>query len=123
MDGCDDLAPPGGKRCDFLLFVASGSHKGHWVVPIELKSGKVKREDLDRIWAQLQTGADVARRLLAEDTGDSRVRLRPILGHGEILHPLVRRTLTKAHYKVTLPGTREVVRTLLCGGDIGGRLR
>ncbi|WP_425154435.1 hypothetical protein [Candidatus Palauibacter sp.] len=100
MDDCEELASPEGKRCDFLLFVASESHKGHWVVPVELKSGTVKVDDLDGIRDQLQTGSDVAHDVLSQDAGDARpVRLRPILGHGHRLHAKVRRTLTKPDYK------------------------
>ena len=65
VDGCDALAPPSRKRCDFLLFFESARsakrRPRRWAIPIELKSGTVKAGDLEGIREQIQCGADVAR--------------------------------------------------------------
>lgn len=113
MDGCHELASPTEKRCDFLLFAQVRSRKGHWTVPIELKAGTIKEEDLDGIREQLQTGADVASDLLPDDE----VRMRPVLGHGG-LHQYLERKLTTLEYRVRLRGRREVIRAIPCRGRI-----
>lgn len=118
MDGCDDLVSPNRKRCDFLLFVQSRSRKGHWTVPIELKSGSIKEEDLTGIREQLQAGSDVAAQMLPDD----QVRMRPILGHGG-MHPHLERKLTSSEYRVRLNGRREVIRAIPCGDGIATALR
>ncbi len=121
MDHCDELAPPHRRRCDFLLFVQSSSHKGHWVAPIELK-GHVRRNDLDGIRDQLQTGAHVAEERLARvGTGNNRVRLRPILGY-TTLQPWVRLNLTTAEYQVELRGRTEHIRPLASGNSVKEKL-
>lgn len=122
VDGCDALASPDCKCCDFLLFVQSSSRRGHWVAPIELKGGTVKKDDLDGIRRQLQTGAGVAARLVVSDDAPP-VRLRPILGHGKALPALVGRLLTTDDYHVTLGGRREIIRTLECSGEIAEVLK
>jgi len=123
VDGCDELAlPKDRKRCDFLLFVPSSSSKGHWVAPIELK-GHVKRDDLDGIRDQLQTGAEVAEVGLASvGTGHDRVRVRPILGFSK-LHPFVPRHLTKPEYRIEMRGRTELIRPVECGNSIRDKLR
>lgn len=121
MDHCDELASPDRKRCDFLLFVQSSSHKGHWVAPIELK-GHVGKDDLDGIRDQLQTGARVAEeRLAGVGTGRDSVRLRPILGFSR-LHPFLLRYLTKAEYRVAMRGRTEQIRPLECGNSVKKKL-
>ena len=124
VDGCDELASQDLKRCDFLLFVQSSSSKGHWVVPIELKGGHVKKDDLEGIRDQLQTGAGVAETQLANVGSDNeQVRLRPILGFGKTLQSWVQRNLTKPEYRITMRGRTEQIRPLKCGGKIREKLR
>jgi hypothetical protein len=124
VDGCDELASPDLKRCDFLLFVPSSSSRGHWVVPIELKGGHVKKDDLDGLRDQLQAGASVAEAQFANvgaDTGQ--IRLRPILGFGKTLQSWVQRNLTKPEYRIAMCGRTEQIRPLNCGGKIREKLR
>ncbi len=114
---------PQKKRCDFLLFVHARGRKGHWTVPVELKSGTIKFDDLDDIREQLQAGADVAAKLLASEpvAGDP-IRLRPILGYGDM--PLwLQQNLTRSEFKVTLGSYRELIRPMTSGGQIGDVLR
>ena len=118
VDGCDELVSPRGKRCDFLLFAQTTSRKGHWAVPIELKSGTVKEQDLYGIQGQLQAGADVAEKRLPGE----RVRLRPVLGHGG-MKPYLERQLTRPGYRVTLRGKSEVIRAIPCGDQIATALK
>lgn len=117
VDHCDKLASPDKKRCDFLLFFESTGATRRWVAPIELKAGIVKKEDLDGIHDQLQTGANVAADLLPTD--ENRMpRLRPVLGHGKPLPTLVGRVLTTRPYRVKLSGSQEIIRTRMCGSSV-----
>lgn len=123
VDGCDVLASPNEKRCDFLLFAASTSRHGHWVAPIELKSGPARVEALPDIRDQLQTGANVAADVLAQEPAlDEPVRLRPVLGQGAA-HPRVARILTRGEYTVTFQGRRLKIRAPLCGDNIDQALK
>ena len=117
VDHCDELAPPDKRRCDFLLFCESRSGRRRWVVPIELKGGTVRLNDLDGIHGQLQTGACVAADLLPMER--SRLpRLRPVLGHGRPLPTWVGRMLTTPRYRIELSGRREIIRTKMCGESV-----
>lgn len=92
------------------------------MAPVELKSGTVKKDDLDGIRGQLQTGACVAARTVASDDAPP-ARLRPILGHGKALPAWVGRLLTTRDYHVKLGGRREIIRTLECGGKVADLLK
>ena len=92
-------------------------------MPVELKSGTIKFDGLGDIRDQLQAGADVAAKLLASEpvAGDP-IRLRPILGYGDM--PLwLQQKLTLSEFKVTLGNYRELIRPMTSGGQIGDVLR
>lgn len=120
MDGCNALAPPNRKRCDFLLFFESGKntqrHPQRWAVPIELKSGTVKARDLDAIREQIQCGADVARKLMSAAGGDG-ASLRPVLGYGSMPRH-VSLLLTRSEYRVDIGGRSELIRVVSCGDRV-----
>ena len=124
MDGCDALAPPNRKRCDFLLFFESGRstqrRSRRWAVPIELKSGTVKAADLDGIREQVQCGADVARKLMSAAGGDG-ASLRPVLGYGS-MQPHISRMLTRSEYRVDISGRSELIRIVPCSDRVDGAL-
>ena len=124
MDGCDALAPPDLKRCDFLLFFESGMGKQRrprrWAIPIELKSGTVKAVDLEGIRKQVQCGADVARKLMSAAGGDG-ASLRPVLGYGS-MQPHISLMLTRSEYRVHIGGRTELIRVVPCGGRVGDAL-
>ena len=117
VDGCDALAPPNRKRCDFLLFFESTQHRPRrWAVPIELKSGTVKENDLEGIREQIQCGADVARNLMSASGGDG-ATLRPVLGCGSMQRHLSL-MLTQREYQVNIGGRTELIRVVLCGDRV-----
>lgn len=67
------------QRCDYLFI---GSHANvEWVVPLELKRGKVEANEVRE---QLQTGADFAARHLLPSDVD--VCFRPVVAHGGKVH-------------------------------------
>lgn len=82
----------------------------------------MKKDDLDGIRRQLQTGACVAARVVMSSDAPP-ARLRPILGHGKALPALVGRLLTTRDYHVTLGGRREIIRTLECGDKVADVLK
>lgn len=124
VDGCDALAPPNRKRCDFLLFFESGRsmqrRPRRWAVPIELKSGTVKAVDLEGIREQVQCGADVARNLMSVVGGDGAV-LRPVLGYGSMQRHLSL-MLTRSEYRVDIGGRSVLIRDVRCGKRVGDAL-
>ncbi len=125
VDGCDALAPPNRKRCDFLLFFESGKSTRRrslrWAVPIELKSGTVKARDLELIHEQIQRGADVARKLMSAACGDG-ANLRPVLGYGSMPRH-VSLLLTRSEYRVDIGSRNELIRGVACGGRVGDALK
>ena len=69
-----------GSRCDYLFV---GEHRDRaWVVPIELKSGKVRASE---VRDQLQGGARFAQTLLA---AEDHFNFVPVLAHGKSIHRL-----------------------------------
>ena len=124
VDGCDALAPPDRKRCDFLLFFESGRstqrRPRRWAVPIELKRGTVKAVDLEGIREQVQCGADVARKLMSAAGGDG-ASLRPVLGCGSMQRHLSL-MLTQREYRVDIGGRSELIRVVHCGDRVCGAL-
>ena len=120
VDGCDALAPPDRKRCDFVLFFESAKSTEHrprrWASPIELKSGTVNTGDLEGIREQVQCGADVARKLMST-AGDGGARLRPVLGYG-VMQRHVSLTLTR-DYRVDIGSRSELIRGVRCGKRVG----
>ena len=124
VDGCDALAPPDRKRCDFVLFFESARSTEHrprrWAVPIELKSGTVKTGDLEGIREQIQCGADVARKLMSAADGDG-ASLRPVLGYGS-MQPHLSLMLTRSEYRVDIGGRSELIRVVPCGDRVGDAL-
>ena len=123
IDGCESLFPTRieekRKKCDFLLFVEFGSNqRRRLVVPIELKSGKVKGPDLDGIQAQLQTGADIA----VEKVDTEGVSLRPILGCRELPVPALKK-LRDPKTMIRFGSKKHHIKPLTCGDHIEQALR
>ena len=99
-------SPLGGTqtRCDYLI-VAEGDGGTGWVVPLELKHGQAR----SGVLAQLQSGADVADRILPNS---ARVALRPVVAARGI-HSQSKKALLKA--KVRFRGRAEAVKLITCG--------
>ena len=124
MDGCDALAPPNRKRCDFLLFFetvrSTKRRPRRWAVPIELKSGTVKAVDLEGIREQVQCGADVAHKLMSA-VGCNGASLRPVLGCGSMQRHLS--LMLTREYRVDIGGRSELIRVVPCGDRVGDALK
>lgn len=105
--------PEGRKRCDYLL-VADESDKT-WIVPIELKSGRLKAED---VLEQLQGGADAAGIWLPTGTF---VELVPVLAHGKSIHPQDLKVLRTR--KVQLRGKKKATVLIRCRDPLTKALR
>ena len=97
-----------GSRCDYLFV---GEHQGSaWVVPIELKSGKVRTSE---VRDQLQGGAQFAQTLLA--AGDQ-FNFVPVLVHGKSIHRLELNKLRQA--RISLRGKIQQPRLIKCGEPV-----
>lgn len=106
---CEALPiPPNQKRCDYL-FVGEESNTT-WVVPIELKSGGLKANE---VLEQLKEGISMADMLLPQRTSFQFV---PVLAHGKGIH---RNELKKLRSgKMQLRGQRKGVVLIRCGDPL-----
>ena len=95
-----------GKRCDFVLFFQK-TRNAPVIVPVELKGGGV---DASQVAEQLQAGAEFAARVVSKTSDPT---FRPILFHGQGLHPKQRRDINRA--KVRIQGVEVSIKTARCG--------
>ncbi len=100
--------PPNQKRCDYLF--VGGEDSTAWVVPIEMKGGGFKADDVAK---QLQGGSCVAHKWLPRG---SSFRFVPVLAHGKGAHPRDFRVLDR--HIITLRGKKRRIKTLGCGGKL-----
>ena len=110
---CRDLGiSQNASRCDFLFF----SDDGNWVVPMELKRGKI--DSSDQMVRQLTAGARYAASVVPRGT---EVSFRPVAVHGGG----TRRTETEAlrNAKIRFRGVSSNVELLRCGQAITAALR
>ena len=91
-----------GKRCDFVLFLQSAGDV-LVIVPMELKSGDA---DASQVAEQLQAGAEFAAGIVSKTPAPI---FRPVLFHGQGLHPKQRRELNRA--KVRIQGVDVSIET------------
>ena len=94
-----------GKKCDFVLFIQTGSEQ-LLIAPLELKRGA----DTDGVQDQLQAGARFASGIISNQ---SECTLRPILIHGKRLHETDRKDLNRA--KINFRGDEFTIKTTKCG--------
>ena len=97
------------EKCDYL-FICEPSDNEVWIAPMEFKVGNGKAS---KIADQLQSGADVAKRLISSKAFDNHdMRLRPVFACIKMdkhqRESLRRKIVTLGKYK-------EKVRTLRCG--------
>ena len=110
-----DLDKPGsplGKnqtRCDYL-FVADAQGNRGWVVPIELKKGRL---DASKAVEQLKAGASVAEQLVPDTLT---VNFRPAVASGG--NKAERAELRAERNIVRFRGSVEYVRLLKCGDKL-----
>ena len=103
---CDDLQIPGNqKRCDYL-FVGEENNTT-WVVPIELKSGGLKAQD---VVDQIQAGAGLADAWLPQEGSFQFV---PVLAHGKGIHSKDLQILRDR--KIKLRGQKKQTVLVRCG--------
>ena len=75
--GCLTVRGAGKTRCDFIFFADNAPDKPDWVAPIEMSSGRWKKQN--EIKDQLQAGANLVRKKVPVN---KRLDLRPIyVGH------------------------------------------
>ena len=111
---CEALGLSNETRCDYL-FVGE-EHKMTWVVPIELKGGKIG--SVTRVANQLRGGAELAMSLLPSDLA---FRFVPILAHKKPIHRLDLKRLRRE--KIELHGSVRMVETVKCGNRLIEALR
>jgi len=100
-------------RCDYL-FVAESSGNPGWIVPLELKSGKV---DVSRATDQLQAGAEFAERLFASNRD---VEFFPVIASGSV--PKAERRALQTS-RVRFRQRNERIRRVTCGDRLIKALR
>ena len=118
-----DLDRPGSPldqhatRCDFLIFAEEGVGKSWkaWIVPLELKA----RLEIRKVTAQLQAGADVASRLVADAAGIAFVPIVACrLKKGQ--RKYLKDSLMRVRFKNRKP---EPYRLMKCGGKLSDQIR
>ncbi len=102
------------KRCDYL-FVANESTSRNWLVPLELKKGKV---DAKKVIKQLKAGADIAQKLVPSNI---EVNFRPVVAHRGI-RKAEREELKKPRNKIRFRDFGESVRLINCGDKLNKEL-
>ena len=106
---CDHLGLSGQTRCDYL-FVAEDDGAAAWVVPMELKSGRLSAS---QVTTQLQAGADLADGWLSDGTS---FRLVPVLVHAKPMRRQARENFRRA--TVCLRGRRRQIVRIRCGASL-----
>lgn len=109
MDPRESPAGKHGKRCDFL-FVGEAKGEG-WVVPIELKKGKVNSSE---VVPQLQAGAKVAEKVVPKD---AELRFRPVVAYGRI-RKHERNLFQEEKNKIWFREMREPILLIKCGSSL-----
>lgn len=105
------------QRCDYVFF---GKVEGttDWVIPIELKEGGV---DASKVALQLQTGADVADKILTS-VAKGKVSFLPIVASGKLSkHEDIE--LRKERNKVRFRDTRAVITRIRCKSSLSDALK
>ena len=101
---------PDQPRCDYL-FVAEVAGGPGWIVPLELKRGRLHA---DKAVRQLQAGARAAEQLVPSG---AQVRFRPVAVAGSTPKDERNRLKGKGG-KIRFHGRAEVVRLLSCGAAL-----
>ncbi len=100
---CRELGIPGDRgRCDYVVFSGKG---GKWVVPMEMKKGKVD----ESVARQIQNGIDFAdTRFIPKDPG---IMFRPLCVTGRGVKPPAHQKIKTA--KVRFRGRKYEIK--ICG--------
>lgn len=109
--GADDL------RCDYLV-VAESKDRVDWIVPVEIKSGKL--EDADHAVRQLRAGLSV---IDGSAVGAGGIRLRPVIAHGRKTHRNQRKKLKLRKNRIDFHGASRYAKLIRCGSKLASVLR
>ena len=101
-------------RCDYL-FVAELDDGSSWIVPLELKRGRLHADEAVR---QLRAGALAAERLVPSG---EQVRFRPVAVTGST-PKAERNRLKNRDCRIRFRGSAEAVRLMSCGAPLAGAL-
>lgn len=101
------------KRCDFMFV----SDDGGWVVPLELKRGKL---DSGEMVEQLRAGAEFADRVVPKGAS---VRFLPIAVCGGKVHRIERDKLRSNASRIRFRGQYVYIELLKCGQALAEKLR
>ena len=107
--------PPSSVRCDYLL-IAKGPDDCGWVVPLELKRGRL---EVNQVVGQLQAGASAAEKLVPQDEA---CRFRPVVAVGNVPKSERQKLKEKAN-KIGFHRHKEPVRLMHCGDKLAKVLR
>lgn len=105
----------GDPRCDYLL-VADGNGEPAWIVPMELKRGKLRAKEVVK---QLRAGASAAACLVSQEIP---FRLCPVAVTG-YAHRSERDKLKDERNLITLKGCTTAALQMECGGKLVETLR
>ena len=115
---CKELEHPAGSRCDFI-FVSDEdviNKKDAWVVPIELKSGRLNP---GQVIPQLRAGACFADTIMPKDI---KVQFVPIVASGNMSYrPSELEEFRK--YPVKFRQIRAYIKLAECGENLSDQLR
>lgn len=106
---------PNQTRPDYL-FVAEISSQSEWVVPLELRGGKL---DAGKVVRQLQAGAGLAEQMVSSKRS---IRFRPIVASGAI-RKAERLALKRRDRQVRFHNRRAYVHRIRCGKQLAHELR
>lgn len=106
---CEPLGLSRQTRCDYL-FVAEDDGVAAWVVPMELKGGRL---NANHVTTQLQAGADLADGWLSDTTP---FRLVPVLAHKKPIHRQGRENFRRK--TVCLRGRKRRIVRIRCGAAL-----
>ena len=111
---CDELQiNRASRRCDFMFV----SDEGRWVVPLELKRGRLNAGE---IVAQLRAGAQFADRVIPKG---ATVQFRPVAVCGGKVHRIQHTKLRSKASRIRFRGRFESIKLLKCGQALTQALR
>lgn len=115
---CKELEHPSGKRCDFIFISDEDviNKKDAWVVPIELKSGRL---DPGQVIPQLRAGACFADTIMPQNV---KVQFIPIVASSNTSYrPSELEEFRK--YSVKFRQIRAYIKLAECGENLSNQLR
>ena len=109
--------PRQGQKCDYLLVADCDENAKAWVVPMELKKGKIGAGEVAR---QLSAGARVADQLVPAGTT---ARFVPVAVHGGRITRHVTAGLRKRGNQIAFRQANFKIKLLKCGQPLKNALR